>query len=71
MTYDDVMQKINDEERRFVLVAKILGGIVIAVLVGAIALVMQMEHERARIMADCIADGHREYECVAILRGRR
>jgi uncharacterized protein (DUF39 family) len=49
-----------------------LGWIFGGLIVGAIALViwagMQSENKMNRLMAECMADGKKEYQCVAMLK---
>lgn len=45
--------------------------LVAALLVGAYGLVTTLDKESARyeqLMAECLADGHKEYQCVGLLR---
>jgi hypothetical protein len=45
---------------------------VILVLVSfAVGAIIAAAYQNQALMAQCQADGHKEYECVGILRGRR
>lgn len=44
----------------------------ILVLFGLMLLILKSAGDRqCELMRQCVADGHKEYECVGILRGRR
>jgi hypothetical protein len=43
--------------------------VVMAAFVGFVAFCGPADY-RNKLMADCLADGHKQYECVGILRGR-
>lgn len=54
-----------------VLVIGSVAFILVVTLVSVLMYVVGAPQHYEKMMAECLADGHKEYECVGILRGRR